>query len=509
MSANLNILKNMKKDFAKRHKLTMAKLNSFRWHEVSTKPEYKEILPDFNQFRLMFVQTLLKYAIETAKCPDCILTIAGSVSMTSDYDATVNSFATFGRVAEIFNIEFEKMWDGVTSAEIFDTNIYAIGYFMELDNQNLKLPKAFSTFTYLSPKNKKSQKFAYLKCLKGIKNCKEDLKNQTDLALMQLIKLHKLYGDNFKRKDILKSGISFPNYEKYEKMLNKRLEGVNVKNLKAMNKKYIEKVNAIQKYYKKTKLWKSLDIAKYKDMIGHAMIFGNETYFTQGAFFHVVGVLQIQIPTLSKIITRNELIHSVIENYAYLYMEYQQARDKYYFIALSAKYLIRILDAIERINVTPNKYSELKELLGKAKGSRRKVQHTFGDTFLIKSVMKDLEIEDEPQKDDMFEIMVGLTNFINKYLEDDFPFIVTGGDKITGFDFTLDQEDDEISSGDLSVDVAETRKSLSQGDPRSSIRRSKHSIFTPSPKYEGGRKKRKVKKIKKNKKIKKIKKKKK
>ena len=165
---------------------------------------YADILPDFNQFRLMFVQTLIQYAINKAKCPDCILTIAGSVSLTSDYDATINSFSTFGRVAEIFNNEFEKIWGGVTSAEIFDTNIYAIGYFMEIKN-DIKLPKGFSKFNYNNLDKKTSQQFAYLKCIKGSNNCSLDLKNQTNLALMQLIKLHQLYAIVLKKRYIKNS----------------------------------------------------------------------------------------------------------------------------------------------------------------------------------------------------------------------------------------------------------------------------------------------------------------
>lgn len=462
----LTILKAMKMKFAKRNKLTMKELDNLRWHDVSTDPKYKDILPDFNQFRLLFVQTLLEYSMKEAKCPDCILTIAGSVSLTSDYDATVNSFSTFGRVAEIFNNEFEKIWGGVTSAEIFDTNIYAIGYFMEMKNHDMKLPKAFSTFTLRS--SAENKRFAYLKCIKGSKNCKNDLKNQTDLALMQLIKLHQLYGeDTFKRKDILKTSITFPNYKRYEDMFNKKLEGAKVKNLKHMNKKYIEKVNLIEKYYKSAGRWKSIDIQKYKDMIGHAMIFGNETYFTQGAFFHVVGILQLKIPSMTKIITKNELVHSIIENYSYLYMEYQQAKDKYYFIALSAKYLVRILDAIERIKGEPNKYNDLKKKLMIVKGARRKAKHTNADQSLIKLVMRALEIDDKTPNNDMFEIMIGLTNFINKYL-DEFPFVVSHGESIDLLDYELDDDDDSesveiLSSGDIEDQLNHPRSSLMRG----------------------------------------------
>ena len=437
-------LKKLKNNFKKKFGFTEEQINKLRWHEVTTNPKYVDLLPAFNELRIKFVQGLLKNIIDKQiKCQDCFLTIAGSVGLTSDYDATVSSISTFEKVAELFNDQFEKLWGGVTSAEIFDTNIYAIGYFTELPADK-KIPAPFKRIIHRQNKDV-TKEFMYLKCIKGKSNCDLDLKNQTTWAFLQYIKLQKLYAPKYKRKDILGSMVTIPNYGNYEKLYYKRIEKTDVKDVKAMNKKYIAKIKKVKKYYKSiARTVKPVDLVTYKDMIAHAMFFGNETYLTQGSFFHVVGLMQMKMAPMAKIITREELIHSIIENFSYLYMEYQMARDKYYFFSLSAKYLVRILDAIERINNTIGKFSDIQFLLMDAKKARRKESHDIVDKVLMEMLFRDFNITNK-QNATMLDIMIGLVNFFNSEL-DDFPFIVKKPrDSLVGFNYELEssQDDDE------------------------------------------------------------------
>jgi len=394
--------------------MTMKQLNALRWHEVSTNPDYIGILADYNELRKNFVDLLLKISINKSDCQDCFASAVGSVDLTSDYDITVNNFGTSSLVAEIFNDTFEKLWDNVTSAEIFDTNIYAVGYFTKIKPRK-KLPKPFRMFSY------KGDEFGFLKCVIGRNNCKLDRKNQREWAILQLVKQHKMLKKKLNA-DIINTKITIPDFDNYVNVYDKKMGNINQFSQSSMNKEYVNKIKEIEKYYKvMVKSNKSIDLLKYKNLIANAMFFGNETYFTQGAFFHVVGIIQMQSAKMITNITNDELMDSVIENFAYLYLEFVAAKNIWYFISLSSKYLVRIFDGIDRINGT-NEYYELIERLKVAKKFRRKKIHKFGDKILMGYILN-LIGQINFNKQTLLSVMMSIVKTIKQRLPE-FPIFI-------------------------------------------------------------------------------------
>lgn len=55
---NIQILKQLRRDFGKKYKITLPSMNNLRWHSVTTDPRYDYLLEDFNILRKKFVDTL-------------------------------------------------------------------------------------------------------------------------------------------------------------------------------------------------------------------------------------------------------------------------------------------------------------------------------------------------------------------------------------------------------------------------------------------------------------------
>ena len=366
-------LNRIKLSFMKKHNLTNEDINSIKWHEISTNVSKKSLLKDFNKLRKKYVDLLIALSIKRTNCEKCSVSIVGSEDLTSDYDATINSIKLSSKVLEYFNDIFESSWIN-SSSIIFDTNIYGVGFFTKVDTKQLK----YNHFKH------KGDLYAYLKCSKkSKKSCQIDVVNQRNWAMMQVLFNLKTY---LKKKDItyFENKLRIVDYDKYEKLYYNNLEGTNPKNIIAMNKKYIERIKEIEKY----KDNKKMKVTKMKDLVSSTMFFGNETYFTQGGFFHVVGLLQMGITDKQFKISKNELIDSIIENFAYLFMEYSiNNSTALHFEALSAKYLSRIADAIERLK-NKKEHTALKIMLVEIKKFRRLKIHSPEQKRKIRKSLK-------------------------------------------------------------------------------------------------------------------------
>jgi hypothetical protein len=93
---------------------------------------------------------------------------------------------------------------------------------------------------------------------------------------------------------------------------------------------------------------------KYKTAISKSNYFGSETYFTQGAFFHVVGQIQSNLKDLN--ISLNEYVDSFIENIGDVFKEVKHYKkfntDKdvcYKMVIKLSKYLVRALLAVKHL----------------------------------------------------------------------------------------------------------------------------------------------------------------
>lgn len=410
-------LKELKNKFIKDHNLKEKEINKLRWEEVREKKEYKNLLEDFNKFRKIYVDTLLKYSIKKNKCNDCKISIAGSNDLTSDYDITVNSEIRASKVAETFNNTFLKLWDNVSSAEIFDTNLYGIGFFTII-KKNEKIPKMYNSFNY------KEKRYLYLNCPSNdiLKICINDKKNQRIMAIMQMFKQHDLYKNKKSKKpDILNKLIKLENYDLYKKKYKDLIGNINIKNINETNKEYIKRIKLVEDSYKNNKNSNNLKkLIEHKQLISNSMFFGNETYLTQGSFFHVVGIMQMKIESLEKIITKSELLDSIIENYSYIYMEYQDSKNLKDFLTLISKYMQRIIDGIQRYN-SHKKYQKFIKQLLVTKRLRRNDIYEYQEIF-IRFLYSKININID-SKTTIEDIIIDITKFINNEISN-FPFII-------------------------------------------------------------------------------------
>lgn len=99
-------------------------------------------------------------------------------------------------------------------------------------------------------------------------------------------------------------------------------------NLNLMNKKYNDMLMRVKRTRRRMETHPKNVLYKisYKDAESHANYFSQDSYYTQGAFNHSVGLLQMGIKELE--ITNNELIDSCIENTGDLIRELNRLQNK-------------------------------------------------------------------------------------------------------------------------------------------------------------------------------------
>lgn len=60
---NIQILKQLRRDFGKKYKITLPSMNNLRWHSVTTDPRYDYLLEDFNILRKKIRRYIIKLII--------------------------------------------------------------------------------------------------------------------------------------------------------------------------------------------------------------------------------------------------------------------------------------------------------------------------------------------------------------------------------------------------------------------------------------------------------------
>lgn len=308
------------------------------WENVKTK--YPEFLRDYNMLRKSIVDYILAQVATELDCNrKCIAVSTGSVTSTSDYDITVSgpkSHLIVNRFNEIFRTLFNE-----ESGTIFDTNIYGTGFYhlIPITNYNCK------PF-----------------CPKGIYYINFDNYYPDDIVMQRIFALCKfnLHKSNLNKLDFKLGSISNNNYKLdsvlVERLLNKnKLKMSKMKNIEWMNKQYESKlfnlVDTRRNFENKDSNF-SKEAFNYKTKISETNLFANESYFTQGAFLHVVGNIQAG---MGFDISIYEYIDSVIENsgdiikevnlFAGLYRDDAQVN----FLLHVSKYVIRLLDATTNV----------------------------------------------------------------------------------------------------------------------------------------------------------------
>jgi len=274
---------------------------------------------DFFNFRKEFVDTLLRKVMYQVKCetPQCTATSVGSVSLYSDYDITVVGPKS-AEIVDEFNAQFRAIF-GKESATVFDTNVYGAAFVEPIQVGN------FSIFT-APPRN-----FTYVK----------DAGDEVAQRNWALLKLYTHLQDDNERNQFV---VHFPNVPL--RMMTS--------DIKARNMEYVKSLYAVSRLKTLMKTTKTPDFElrrQYKDAISTANFYGAETYFTQGAFMHVVGEIQSNLKQLP--ITRDEYVDSFIENIGDTLKE--KDMDK------MSKYFARAMHALLKLYPNSEKFAKLYE----------------------------------------------------------------------------------------------------------------------------------------------------
>jgi hypothetical protein len=298
--------------------------------KLANDPTHLFLLEYFEKFRKIFVDSLIYIVIKSLKDCDnnekrfnkCTAVALGSASITSDYDINLLSDnpTINADIIRKFNKLFEKNFKNNSSA-VFDTNIYGIGF---LNREK-----------YIIPIEKRIQsEIAFVKLIYIERKFKMDVRREFNINFIFFDTMYENATDFY-----------------IDKLYNIGDNG---------DKLYIETLESIQTILGKEN---DLSILEYlpfdkqeqiQSLISLANMYANETYFTQGAFLHVVSRLQsgenIEL-------SETDYINSMLENFFEILKEYaifKHSTDVNLFLKSSYKYLFRFYDAAKEAGLDIN-----------------------------------------------------------------------------------------------------------------------------------------------------------
>ena len=299
-------------------------IDNGKWTWDAIKNKDDKILKLLFDFRKSLVDSLLEKIKTHFNCNgnECHVEPSGSVGDTanlkSDYDLTLvmKGFST-SKAIQIFNSVIYKVFDDAPFM-VFDTNLY--GY-------SPMIPKKSGLIISNTKLWDKNEKILYY-CLLYGKN-----KDQDNWALRRLY----TFMNNDMNKD-MKAIIDCDIAKKFcvaNPLVNMELKYLGI--MTEFETKCKDKdVTDCNKTDKKNDLMNTLSNMNY---------YGDETYFSVGAFLHVVGTMFYlggQQEDIKRIICQPpQLIHSMIENLAYFIHSYVKTDD----IIIAIKYMARFMDA--------------------------------------------------------------------------------------------------------------------------------------------------------------------
>ncbi len=297
--------------------------------------------------RVLIINELLNHIFNNfSKCKKynqqiCVYNSSGSTSidasLESDYDLTLNGNYAISEIIEIFNSIFEKEF-GKTSFEIFDTNLY--GYSFIIPKNSSKNNKLWSQIdnnldyeiVTEEIKSKSQDEWAYLRLLSFYNNSINDILRLDDNELN-----NKYNNNNINTISIKdKQNKYIKQMKKFENLIidnNEINDDTNINNIKN---------NII-------------------DTLSNMNYYGDETYFTQGAFQHVVGLMYYKTQSINikkKLFKKTYyLIHSMIENMAYFIHAYYKHNND---IIYAIKYYNRFINAYVWLELVSNNNNLIK-----------------------------------------------------------------------------------------------------------------------------------------------------
>jgi len=303
----------------------------FNWHN------YKEFFGDSQKavvyaFRTELVDELIKFIFRHyPQCANdaCKFMASGSTgpeaTLNSDYDLTLAGNYKISIIIQMFNSIFEHEF-GKTSAEIFDTNLYGYSFLISkaaIGSNSLWTPVLQAKANGLQgliigeDKSADQDKWAYLR----IKSFYEKEKANSDLA----------------------SVLTSVTHSEHDKIFNAHnINTMPVGGSTGKQENYLIQMRSFE-----SQMTTPQTKEKMIETLSNMNYFGDETYFTQGAFVHVVGLMYFKTETpenkkglFSK---KYYLIHSMAENLGYFIHAFYDHDNS---IIYAIKYFYRFINAL-------------------------------------------------------------------------------------------------------------------------------------------------------------------
>ena len=388
----------------------------FNWEKMK---KNKGLLSEYNIFRKVFVDKLLAASIKEigAKCQ---IQEVGSKNLKSDYDITLSG-TKVPEVISLFHESFEKIFHD-NSANVFDTNIYGKGFFEPYSTQTIKQLKngcPYSVFPYSYDGRTRYVRYIYL----DKKTDKNIIKDQHAWAIVKL--LINMHGESEENKKLLTK------LPMYERGVNKflALPDLNKLSIEQRNELYVKQLKVVQTYEDKFCSENKENVKyEYQNSIALANYYALETYFTRGAFFHIVGLQSnIKLP-----ISVDEYIDSYIENIGdtfksishlshMLSIEGKSSQCKKVLIEIS-KYYFRAMEARSKITKVSQDLMQSLDKLRKLRGkdvcnddyncvTEEEVNNAYEDYLEEKDFYCDKDLMAFKKK-----LLLDLANVINRVL---------------------------------------------------------------------------------------------
>jgi hypothetical protein len=303
----------------------------FNWHN------YKEHFGDSQKavvyaFRTNLIDELIKFIFKHyPQCANetCKFIPSGSTgpeaTLNSDYDLTLAGNYKISVIIQMFNSIFEHEFSK-TSAEIFDTNLY--GYSFLINKAAIGSNPLWTPVLQSKPDG-----------LQGLIIGEEKSVDQDKWAYLRI----KSFYEKEKSNGDLTNVLTAVSHSTHDKIFNAHnINTMPVGGSTGKQENYLIQMRSFenQMVTPQTK-------EKMIDTLSNMNYFGDETYFTQGAFVHVVGLMYFKTETeqnkkglFSK---KYYLIHSMAENLAYfIHAFYNHHNDIIYAI----KYFYRFINAL-------------------------------------------------------------------------------------------------------------------------------------------------------------------
>lgn len=319
----------------------------------------EEIMEKYFNFRKNVVDDLIENIFTYFDCDDelCQLNYSGSVgadaNLLSDYDLTiVNQNLKTSEIIQMFNSVIGEIFN-CTPAEAFDTNLYGysciISNTSNFNNKLLWKLIPFDNMRYylsLNELNYEQDNWALKRLITFLHNDGLKINNNNITTWLQIPE------NNIKEMSYLRRSELYIDKMNFFESLMEKYNDENLNKLDNINKEQI--------------------IKEMSDSLSYMNFYGDETYFTIGSFIHVVGTMfyynNYDDSDKIKILTYQQLLHSMIENLAYFLHTMDKKQND---VLIGTKYLERFFNGYKLFLLKKNnvslKVDELLNLLKKLK----------------------------------------------------------------------------------------------------------------------------------------------